>query len=177
MRELTISLSDSTVIIRGVAFADLSAFSTLMTQIQSLWADGNRYSVGDLLLSSKQAEFLDLAQKIVNLHPRVDTPGVKGFDVKPLLDDRSQIEELFFLRRAESDRLDINRPCLLMRLNGLDGEKKLTEEVPEYLDQQTQLQASPPNSPDSLPMAEVIPLQEKSSKQGRSGGSRTSAAS
>jgi hypothetical protein len=180
MRELTISCPSSTAIIRGVPFSDLAAFSTLMTQLQALWAKDNVFSIGDLLLSEDRQLFMELCQKVANLHPRVDTPGEKGFDVTFLLDDRSQLESLFLLERNGLDDLDIKNPCKLMTLNGLDARKKLFDQVPEYLEsleQPTQLQESQPSLPDSSQSQVVTPLRQKSSKQDRSGGSRTSAVS
>lgn len=159
---LTIDYGDSVIIIDQVSWSDFQAFNMLMTEVQKIWYSTKEEEVGEILLSDQGAAFIDLCQKIANLHPRKDTPGVKGFDINPLLDDRAQLKSLFLLHYNEFDEA---KPALLMTLNGLDARKKLRE-VEKLLDQETltQLQASPPSSPDSLPTVEGTKQQKRSSK-------------
>lgn len=175
MKNITISLPNETALIRGVPFADLETFSTLIVELQALWV-AHDYSLGDLLLSPAKGKFLDLAQKIANLHPRLDTPGAKGWAVEPLLDDLDQLEGLYLLQRGEDDKLSLVKSGLLMRLNRLDAEKKLMEVTALLQQQETESLASQDNSPDSLANAEDMPPPENLSKRTRSGGSRTIAA-
>lgn len=159
---LQIEYGDSVIIIDQVSWSDFQAFNMLMTELQKIWYKTEEEEVGEILLGDHGPAFIELCQKIADLHPRKDTPGVKGFDIKPLLDDRAQLKSLFLLHRDEYDQV---KPALLMTLNGLDARKKLRE-VEKLLDQETQTQSpvSQPNLPDSSPTVADTKQQRKSSK-------------
>lgn len=117
MKELKIRLADTLIILKPVAFANLQALETMLEELQSYWL-GHEAAIADLLLSADSAIALDLAQKIVSLHPRIDEPGTMGFDIKLLLDDLNQFEELFLaIRGEEDDKLDIFKGGLITQLN------------------------------------------------------------
>lgn len=145
MKELKIRLADTLIILRPVAFANLQALETMLEELQSYWL-GHEAAIADLLLSSDSAIALDLAQKILSLHPRVDEPGFRGFDVKLLLDDLTQFEELFLaIRGEEDDKLDVFKGGLITQLNKFSPTNKYQRAVKlltERTEKQSQAQES-----------------------------------
>lgn len=117
MKELLVRLADTLIILKPVPFANLQALETMLEELQSYWL-GNEAAIADLLLSDDSAIALSLAQKILSLHPRIDEPGTMGFDVKLLMDDLNQFEELFLaIRGEEDDKLDVFKGGKIVRLN------------------------------------------------------------
>lgn len=142
MRELKIRLADTLVILKPVAFANLQALETLLEELQSYWL-GHEAAIADLLLSDDSAIALDLAQKALNLHPRTDSPGTMGFDIKLLLDDLAQFEELFLaIRGEEDDKLDVFKGGLITQLNKFSAIAKYQRAV-KLLTERTEKQISP----------------------------------
>lgn len=142
MKELKINLGNTLVIIKAVPFSHLHALETMLEELQSLWLK-HEAAVADLLLSDDSALALDLAQKIINLHPRIDEPGKFGFDLTLLKDDLNSFESLFFGERDEDDNLSVVRGSRIVRLNKFDPLKKYHRAVALAQEQPPQDTTSP----------------------------------
>lgn len=141
MKELKIRLANTLIILKPVAFANLQALETMLEELQSYWL-GHEAAIADLLLSDDSAIALSLAQKILSLHPRIDEPGTMGFDVKLLLDDLNQFEELFLaIRSEEDDKLDVFKGGLITQLNKFSPINKYQRAV-KLLTERTEKQTS-----------------------------------
>lgn len=137
MRELKIRLTDTLIILKPVPFASLQALETMLEELQSYWL-AHDAAVSDLLLSSDSAITLSLAQKILNLHPRLDEPGTNGFDLKYLLDDLPQFEELMLAQRnPDDDKLDVFKGGLIVQLNKFSAIAKYQKAVKLLTDRTT----------------------------------------
>lgn len=143
MRELKIRLSDTLIILKPVPFSSLQALETLLEELQSYWL-AHEAAIADLLLSDDSAIALDLAQKILALHKRVDEPGTMGFDINLLMDDLTQFEELFLaIRNEEDDKLDVFKGGLINQLNKFSAINKYQRAV-KLLTERTEKQTLSP---------------------------------
>ena len=136
MRELKIRLPDQLIILKPVPFANLRSLETMLEELQALWLKADA-AIADLLLGEDGAIAITTAQKIVDLHPRIDEPGKMGFDITPLLDDLTQFEELLFCTRDSDDKLDVLTGGLIVRLNKFSAVAKYQRAVKLLADQES----------------------------------------
>ena len=141
MRELKIECPGDSIVVGPVPRASLKALDSLMLALHSYWL-ADEFSTGDTLARD---EAWDAIAKVVALLPRIDAPGVTGFDIQKIENDYGYLEELFLGRglNVDQDGLEMTvsdlKPCLIHQLHRYNPKKKLREA--------SQLLLSSPGSP------------------------------